>query len=202
MEHFSNILYTLPLLVVDKKAQEQEIQELLTICREYYTALRIEMTRRDPQSDKSRQAALSAYFTHCKIQNVHLLLGLRIAIKCSFQINNFKTTASFCHRVLELVASSSSSKANLQKMIDVKQIKNVLKTCEKKNTDEKAIDYDESKSFELCCASLTPLYRGKPQTRCPYCQSAYLPDYEGQLCKTCNLSKIGSQATGLKSFPK
>jgi len=201
MEHFANILYTLPLLVVEKKAQEQEVYELLNICREYYTALRLEITRRETTSDQMRQAALSAYFTRCKIQTVHLVLGLRMAIKCSYQINNFKTTAGFCRRLIELVSAPANSQSNLSKIVDMKQIKQVLKVCEKKNTDAKPIDFDESKQFDLCCSTLTPIYSGKPLTRCPYCHSVYQSEFDGQLCKTCNLSKIGAVGTGLRLFP-
>jgi len=197
-DHFVTILQQLPLIVVDKKVQEQDVLEILEICREYITAIRIEMARREDAVDPLRQSALSAYFTHCKVQPPHLLLGLKVAIKCAYTCNNFKTAGNFCRRVLDLCASNP--KLNTA-AIDLKQIKGVLKVCETKNTDAKQIDYDETKVFSICCDTFTPIYKGKPDTKCPYCQSVYVSSSDGQLCKTCRLSKIGAQASGLRSFP-
>jgi hypothetical protein len=136
--------------------------------------------------------------------------------------------AGFCRRILELAVSNSNPV--IEKVVDRKQITNVLRACEKENRDEKPIDFDESVSFVICAESFTPIVRGKPvgeprtlahpclallrlsahiavpvsapcAVRCPYCSSSYKAEYDGQLCRTCKLSKIGAEASGLRSFP-
>lgn len=92
LERFTEILHALPLVVVDKKAQVQEVQELLAICREYALACRIELLRRET-ADPVRQAALAAYFAACKLQPMHLVFGLKVALKCMHTVKNFKMAA-------------------------------------------------------------------------------------------------------------
>ena len=45
---------------------------------------------------------MAAYFTHCNLQPVHLILTLRTALNLCFKLKNFKTAASFARRLLEL----------------------------------------------------------------------------------------------------
>jgi len=45
---------------------------------------------------------MAAYFTHCNMQPVHMILTLRTAVNLFFKLKNFKTAASFARRLLEL----------------------------------------------------------------------------------------------------
>lgn len=45
---------------------------------------------------------MAAYFTHCNLQPVHMILTLRTALNLFFKLKNFKTAASFARRLLEL----------------------------------------------------------------------------------------------------
>ena len=45
---------------------------------------------------------MAAYFTHCNLQPVHLILTLRTARNLFFKLKNYKTAASFARRLLEL----------------------------------------------------------------------------------------------------
>ena len=45
---------------------------------------------------------MAAYFTHCKLQPVHLILTLRTAQTLFFKLKNHKTAASFARRLIEL----------------------------------------------------------------------------------------------------
>lgn len=45
---------------------------------------------------------MAAYFTHCSLQPVHMVLVLRTALNLFFKLKNFKTAASFARRLLEL----------------------------------------------------------------------------------------------------
>merc|ERR1719162_654450 len=73
MAVFKNILTTIPLVVTENKKESAEIKEMLTICREYITAIRIKGAMAEASRDPARSTELSAYFTHCNLQPVHLL---------------------------------------------------------------------------------------------------------------------------------
>jgi len=198
---FIEILHILPLIGLEKKEQQQEVVELIEICKEYMTALRLESARLQV-TDAARQILLGAYVTRCKLQAMHLILALRSAIQRSYQAKNYKTCGGFCRRVLELCVTSNKNQ-NFSKVINVDQIRNVLKACEKTNADSIDVKYSETDTLILCCESFTPL--GNITTsacRCPYCQSTYKTEYKNSLCRTCQLSKIGAEATGLRCYPE
>merc|ERR1712130_62844 len=146
------------------------VHELRDICREYVLAMKIELLRRSTK-EKKRQAQLAAYFTHCNLQPIHQILSLRVAIKCNYVIKNYRTTANFCRRILELAVTSNQQQ--ISKILRLKQIRNVLKSCEKEGTEAEDIDFDDSRPFSICGATFTALYKGSPIERCPYCGSAY-----------------------------
>jgi hypothetical protein len=85
--------------------------QLLTICREYILGLSLELKRRDiarvhgenpPMEEQIISAELAAYFTHCNLQPVHLMLTLRTAQNVFFKLKNLKMAASFARRLLDL----------------------------------------------------------------------------------------------------
>lgn len=79
--------------------------QLVHICREYILGLSMEQKRRDISKDESqaaRAAELAAYFTHCELQPVHLMLTLNTAQTAFFKLKNFKTCSSFARRLLDL----------------------------------------------------------------------------------------------------
>jgi coatomer protein complex subunit alpha (xenin) len=188
---FNNIFQLLPLLVVNSSLQT-DVLTLLSYAREYVTAIRLELARRESK-EPVRQAELAAYFANCEIQPLHQLLGLRSAIKYAYGVKCNKTTAGFCRRVLELSTNYAAFKT--------KQIKGVLKLCEKNETDAKELNYDASKAFDVCCKTFEPLYHGEaPSVKCPYCASVYKKEFAGEVCATCQMGKIGAQSTGLKCW--
>jgi len=194
---FQDILLTLPLLAVEKKAQVQEVTDLVDACREYTTAMRLEAGRRE-STDANRQAALATYFTRCKLQVVHIVLGLRMAIKHTYTAKNFKTCAALCRRLLEI--GSANTNPNVAKHINIQQVKSALSSCEQTPTDAGDMKYSETDAFVLCAETLTPMSRTEATVRCPYCQSLYKREFAGRLCRTCMLSKIGAEATGMMVF--
>lgn len=194
---FTELLHTLPVLTVEKKAQVAEVLELRNICKEYVTALRLEMARKE-EKDPIRQASLAAYFTQCKLQPVHIILSLRVAIKACYTIKCFKTTAGFCRRVLDLAVSSNQ--ASIQKIVNFKQIRGVLKLCEKENSEAHDLNFPDTSNLSLCAASLSAIPKGTQSIKCPYCESQYMPSHDGAVCSTCSLSKVGMETTGLKVF--
>lgn len=51
---------------------------------------------------QKRVCEMAAYFTHCNLQTVHQILTLRTALNLFFRLKNYKTSASFARRLLEL----------------------------------------------------------------------------------------------------
>lgn len=102
MKSFTTLLHTVPLLVVDTRKDVDEVKELVAIAKEYLIALRCELKRKEEKDNLSRAAELAAYFTHCKLESVHLVLGLRLAMTVFFKLKNLDTCATFCRRLIEL----------------------------------------------------------------------------------------------------
>lgn len=189
------ILLSVTLLVVDSKQEISEAQQLLGICREYIVGLQMEVKRKElPKStleEQKRLCEMAAYFTHCNLQPVHQILTLRTAVNLFFKLKNFKTAASFARRLLELGPRPDVAT----------QIRKILQACDKNPTDAHVLQYDEHNPFTICGVSYKPLYRGKPQEKCPLCQASYLPDYKGTICNVCKVAEVGKDAIGLRVSP-
>eukprot|EP00276_Gloeochaete_wittrockiana_P011375 CAMPEP_0184649706 /NCGR_PEP_ID=MMETSP0308-20130426/7114_1 /TAXON_ID=38269 /ORGANISM="Gloeochaete witrockiana, Strain SAG 46.84" /LENGTH=1213 /DNA_ID=CAMNT_0027082633 /DNA_START=152 /DNA_END=3793 /DNA_ORIENTATION=- len=181
---FQSVITAIPLLVVDTRQDVNEVKELLGICREYITALRLE-AKRKVETEGSRQTELAAYFTHCNLQPVHLMLSLRSAMNQAYKLKNFQTASSFCRRLLELNPKPEVAS----------QARKVLQLCDATPKNEVQLRYDERNPFVVCVNSMVPIYKGNPLVRCPYCQSASLPEFKGTLCPTCNLSALGAESS-------
>ncbi|KNC75290.1 hypothetical protein SARC_12182 [Sphaeroforma arctica JP610] len=78
LSHFRQIILAIPLLVVEGKRELNDAQQLVSICKEYVTGISMELMRKDlPKSNLQEQlrvCELAAYFTHCNLQPMHLIL--------------------------------------------------------------------------------------------------------------------------------
>lgn len=195
VERFRSILLTVPLLVVENKQEIAEAQQLLEICREYIVGLTMELQRKEmPKStldEQKRIAEMAAYFTHCNLQPVHLILTLRTALNLFFKLKNYKTAASFARRLLELGPRPEVAQ----------QTRKILAACEKTPTDTHQLNYDEHNPFDICAATYTAIYRGKPVVKCPLSGACYQPDFKGQTCRVTQVTEIGKDCIGLRISP-
>uniref|UniRef100_A0A1I7WLZ7 COPI_C domain-containing protein n=1 Tax=Heterorhabditis bacteriophora TaxID=37862 RepID=A0A1I7WLZ7_HETBA len=186
------ILLSVPVLVVSSKQEVAEAEQLIEICREYLAGLLLESARKDlPKStpgDVKRNAEMAAYFTHFNLQPIHRILTLRTAVNTFFKMKQMRTCASLCRRLLEL-----GPKAEV-----AAQIRKVMTVAEQDNNDAHQLAYDEHNPFVVCSRNFVPLYRGKPQTKCPFCGASYSPGLEGTLCDVCEVSEIGKDVIGLR----
>jgi len=190
---FITVLTNIPLVVSTSPAEQNEIKEMVSICREYITAIRIKGAMADAGADPVRSTELSAYFTHCSLQPVHLLLALRSAMGTAFKHKNYIVAASFARRLLELPDMSSERNADLK----VKAQK-VRQKSEQIARNEHELNYDETKSFKIDCRDFVPIYTGQPSISCPYCSSEYIdPGMQNQVCSTCGISLVGIKTLGL-----
>jgi coatomer protein complex subunit alpha (xenin) len=73
-----------------------------------------------------------------------------------------------------------------------------MAVCERNLQDEVQLEYDQYNPFVVCGLSFEPIYKGSPKSTCPYCQASYKPEFQDKLCTVCEVSQIGSAATGFR----
>uniref|UniRef100_V9K9W5 Coatomer subunit alpha n=1 Tax=Callorhinchus milii TaxID=7868 RepID=V9K9W5_CALMI len=195
VDKFRSILLCIPLLCVANKQDIAEAQQLVTICREYIVGLMMEVERKklpkDTIEQQRRICEMAAYFTHCSLQPVHMMLVLRTAVNLFFKLKNFKTAAAFARRLLELGPKPEVGQ----------QTRKILAACEKTLTDAQQLKYDAHNPFDICAASYTPIYRGKAVEKCPLSGACYLPEFKGQVCRVSTVTEIGKEVMGLRISP-
>jgi coatomer protein complex subunit alpha (xenin) len=190
---FMSVLNDIPLVVTETKNEANEIKEMVEICREYITAIRIKSAISESANDPTRATELSAYFTHCNLQPAHLLLALRSAMGTAFKFQNFICAASFARRLLELPDMSSERNADLRG-----KATKVLQKSEQMARNEHKLNYSETGSFTIDCKSLNPIYTGDKSMKCSFCGSMYADDsMKGATCVTCTFCSVGVQTIGL-----
>eukprot|EP00033_Pygsuia_biforma_P002814 GCRY01003108.1.p1 GENE.GCRY01003108.1~~GCRY01003108.1.p1 ORF type:complete len:1215 (+),score=402.83 GCRY01003108.1:394-4038(+) len=186
---FISILHQLLFVIVDRK-EEADVRELIGICREYVTGLKMEILRKDAGANLTPQKRLElqCYFPHCHLQTVHTILALRSAMTAAYKAQCFSTAYSHAARLSSMGVASV-----------VQQARKVMAACEKNLTDKIALDYDPKNPFTVCCKDFTPIYKGSALTRCAFCQAAYAPEHKGKICNVCEVGIIGAEASGLRS---
>lgn len=192
VKKLQDLILEITLLSVDTKMEISEAQQLLKICREYILGLKMETLRKSlpkatPEEQK-RQCEMAAYFTHCNLQPVHQILTLRTALNMFFKLKNYKTATSFAKRLLELGPRPEVAQ----------QARKILQACDTNPIDELALQYDEHNPFSICGYSYKPLYRGKPEEKCPLCGASYFPQYKGAVCNVCEVAEIGMDSMELR----
>ncbi|KAL9188539.1 hypothetical protein ACHAXT_006917 [Thalassiosira profunda] len=190
---FSDVMAQIPLTVANNRAEADEMKEMVEICREYITAIRIKAAMAEAGADPVRSTELAAYFTHCNLQPVHMLLALRSAMGTSFKHKNFIAAASFARRLLELPDMKSERNADLR----MKATK-VLQKSEQMARNEHELNYNENAAFQIDCKDFVPIYTGEECVKCSYSGSAYKGSaMKGQVCLTDGFCTVGSKTIGL-----
>lgn len=184
---FRSLLLRLACCGVSSASDADEHKQLLNLCKEYIVGLSLELERKSC-SDSKRALELAAYFTHCQLQPVHQQLSLQMAMSLSFNAKNYLSASSFARRLLDLNPPAAvAAKA-----------RKIKSASDKTPRDEITLVYDEYSPFDLCAASLTPLYQGSENLLCPFCHAAYQTSHRNSLCVVCQLSLVGSSGTGLR----
>ena len=73
-----------------------------------------------------------------------------------------------------------------------------MQACDKTPQDEVPLQYDEHNPFTLCARTYKPIYRGKPDEKCPLCSSSFNPQFKGSVCQVCTVAEIGKDCIGLR----
>lgn len=195
IDRFRTILLSVPLLVVDNKQEIAEAQQLIEICREYIVGLSMEMTRKELPKEtfeqQKRSCEMAAYFSHCNLQPIHMILTLRTALNLFFKMKNFRMAASFARRLLELGPKPDVAQ----------QTRRILVACEKNPVDQHEMKYDQHNPFDICAATYVPIYRGKPVVKCPLSGACYQPEFKGEVCRVTKVTEIGRDCIGLRISP-
>lgn len=76
-----------------------------------------------------------------------------------------------------------------------------FQACDKNPIDEHQLAYDEHNPFSLCASTFVPIYRGKPEVKCPLCGASYFPQFKDTVCKVCEVALIGKDCIGLRISP-
>nr|ODN86236.1 coatomer protein complex, subunit alpha (xenin) [Cryptococcus depauperatus CBS 7841] len=193
LETFRNVLQKILIIAVESE-EEAEEAKLVVSCREYVIGLTMEVERRklvaaDPNNVK-RNLELAAYFTHCQLAGQHIQLALRSAMKVFSDAGNFATAAVFAKKLVD------SKPAQAQVLT---QARAVVTQGDRKPRDAYEVDYDQTKSFDICPVTLTPIYEGTPSVVSAFSGAKYLPEYKGRLCVVDGISEVGLSGTGLRS---
>eukprot|EP00798_Chlamydomonas_sp_ICE-L_P024535 gene24536-10140_t len=193
LKSFTRVLHTIPLTVVETRKEVDDVKELISICKEYIIALRCEIARKEVKdlSEVGRILELAAFFTHCRLQPMHLALALRSAYTLFFKHKNLATCMSFCRRLLELNPGAKIAE----------QARQVLTACEKTPTDALKINYDPRNPFDICCITFTPIYKGSKSVEDAYTGARFTPECEGKISPLGDFVKIGADASGLLISP-
>ena len=199
LKEFSTVLHTIPFVVVDKRGQVGELLELVNVCREYVLAMKIELKRKEVKDDPVRQAALASYLTATNIRPLHLVQGLRSAIKLTSGVKAYSFCAVLCRRLLELCVTNNDP--TMERVAEPAKIRSFLAMCERQAKDEVTIDWPADGQFSVCGYSFEPVERGKG-VKSPYSGQVYKQEYAGHVCNIDGVAKIGADATGLKCYPE
>ncbi|CDJ56647.1 coatomer alpha subunit, putative [Eimeria maxima] len=196
---FRKALITLALAVAENQEEEQQLLEMLDICRTYITGMKLETERLSlAESDAQRNLELVAYFSCCRLQPSHSFLVLRRAMSVAWKAQNFITAASFARRLLSGTYSGLKGAPE-----ELAKAKKVLLLCEQKGTDAININYEpgEAENMLLCTSTLTRLNPGTPVVRCGFCGAVAQQRLQGGLCRVCEVSELGARVVGVQFLP-
>ena len=203
---FRDIIQSAPLLSVNSEREEAEVRELIKICTEYVTCMRLELQRQGEQKANRviRMLELSYYMTMCSLQPPHLSLTLRSAISAMYKAKCFVTCVALCKRFLDLTQKFPQVLGKDGAAI-VDKHKKLLAYCQQVFTNEVKFTEDLPEtapdiSSVLCAESFTQVGPTVPTSRCPLCGSQFHRAHKGCVCATCEVAEVGAETLGLKVF--
>ena len=203
---FRDIIQSAPLLSVANEKEEAEVKELMKICTEYVTCMRLELQRQAElkAGRLGRMLELSYYMTLCSLQPPHLSLTLRSAISSTYKQKCYITCASLCKRFLDL-AQKFPQILGREGATIVDKHKKLLAYCQQIFTNDIKFSEDLPETAVdvcslLCAKTFTQVGPTVPTSRCPLCGSLFHREFKGSICTTCDVAEIGVETLGLKVF--
>ena len=83
--------------------------------------------------------------------------------------------------------------------LDYSQARTVISQGDRNPQDVLKTSYDHFTEFDICAASLTPIYRGSPSVTSAFSLASYLPEFAGSICKVDDIVQVGFVGSGLRS---
>lgn len=203
LSSFSNIIHSILFIVASNESEENEAKELIKICVEYISCMRLEISRQEAAKSNPAKALVLGYFmSMCKLQPSHQSLTVRSAITYAYKYKNFITCTTLCKRFLELIATNPQVLGTDAKQV-IDKHKKLLAYCQQVFTNDLALECELPETSAdiagiLCQKTFSVVLPSMPSTRCPYCGSLYHKVHKGGVCETCNVAQIGLEALGLK----
>ncbi|ODV93821.1 hypothetical protein PACTADRAFT_86873 [Pachysolen tannophilus NRRL Y-2460] len=189
IENFREIIYTVAIIAVPSKDEEEKCREILNVCREYILGLSIELARRAlPQDDIKRNLELAAYFTRAKLQPAHRVNALQVAMSQCFKHKNFRSASFFAAEFLKIVSSGPRAE----------QANKIKTRADAVSTDAIELDFDPFADFDICASTYTPIYKGSAFVTEALLGTKYQPSEKGKLCEITKITSIGAPASGLR----
>lgn len=191
---FRTILQKLLFVVVKSEDTASEVRDLVQTAARYVIGLRLETERRklvvEEPDNHVRNLELAAYFTHLELQPQHQQLALRSAMTVFHKAGNVAGAAVFARRLLD----TNPSEARV-----VTQARQFLAQGDRNPVNQHEIAYDQFTPFDVCPASLTPIYKGSPAVVSAYTGARYLPEYKNTIDVLDGITQVGLPASGLRS---
>ncbi|KAJ9099019.1 hypothetical protein QFC20_005776 [Naganishia adeliensis] len=191
---FRTVLQKAMLVAVQTDAEAVEVQDIVALCKEYVVGLRLETERQrlvaEEPDNAVRHLELAAYFTHCNLQPAHIQLALRSAMRVFAKAGNHATAAVFARRLIDMKPTDSKV---------VSTARSVLTQGDRNPRDAVEVAYDQFSEFDICAASLTPIFKGEPFVQSAYTGARYLPEYKNSICRVDEITQVGLTASGLRS---
>lgn len=100
------------------------------------------------------------------------------------------TAAVFARRLID--SNPSDTKV-------ITQARSILSQGDRNPRDANEIQYDHFTPFDICPASLSPIYQGSPSVVAAYTGARYLPEYKNTICVVDGITQVGLPASGLRS---
>lgn len=189
IESFRKVIYIVAVLAVDNADDEDKAKEGLALAREYILGLTIELERRKVETDDvQRNLELAAYFTRTGLIPQHRVNALQVAMNQSFKHKNYASASYFASEFLKIVTSGARAE-------QAQKIKTRSDTVAR---DAIEINFDQDAQFDICAATLTPIYHGGPHVSCGLTGAKYQPSEKGKLDKISLVTSIGAPSSGLK----
>lgn len=185
---FQSVMHNCLLCVVEDRKELAQLQGLISTCKEYIFAASMEVYRKSV-TDPGKVVELAAYFTHCNLQNSHLVLSLRQAMTLAYKQRCFATAIILARRVLDYDPDMETST----------RARKVIAAGEKEGgADAIKLDYSDRNPFQLCSVDRVPMYRGTVEpVKCSFCFAVAKPQHAGKTCPICEIAKLGGNGSGM-----
>ena len=161
--------------------------------------------------NQERVIELACYMCICRMEDGHRILALKNAFGTCYKLNNFISASHLCKRILDyqskgVLYNFYTDNQTLTEEVAT-QYQKYYSMVQAKGTNAMKIEFESTKIGQieeaagfLCSGGLKPLQNPNNCVKCPYDFSTYEKSYEGKLCETCKLAKVGAETIGLKLY--